>query len=86
MGQANNCPNAAPLASEKSLVTTAREKAHPAPHAMKVDWVSWLGSDLTQDGSDTESDFNDVEEEQVLDDMSDNELYDLELDQVQISL
>ena len=70
--QANNCPHAAPLASQKSLATTAFENS-PAPHAMKVDWVTWLGSDLTQDGSDTDLDFNDVEEEQELDDMSDNE-------------
>ena len=51
---------------------------------MKVDWVTWLGSDLTHDGSDTDLDFNDIEEEEELDDMSDNELCDLDLDQVQI--
>ena len=51
---------------------------------MKVDWVSWLGSDLTQDGSDTESDFNDVEEDEESDDFSDNDLCDLDFDHVQI--
>ena len=51
---------------------------------MKVDWVTWLGSDLTHDGSDKDSDFIDTEEDEESDDFSDNDLCDLDFDHVQI--
>ena len=51
---------------------------------MKVDWATWLGSDLTHDGSDNDLDFNDIEEDEESDDFSDNDLCDLDFDHVKI--
>ena len=79
-----NCLLAAPVESEQPLVTGANENQQSALYAMKVDWATWLGSDLTHDGSDTDLDFTDIEEEEDSSDMSDNELCDLDFDQAQI--
>ena len=53
------------------------------PNVNKVDWSTWLVSDLQNAGSDNDLDYEDTEEEEEAEELSDNDLSDLELDHVE---
>ena len=48
-----------------------------------MDWATWLVSDIQDAGSDNDLDYKDTEEEEEAEELSDNDLSDLEVDQVQ---
>ena len=53
------------------------------PNVNKVDWSTWLVSDLQNAGSDNDLDYEDTEEEEEAEELSDNDLSDVELDHVE---
>ena len=52
------------------------------PNVNKVDWSTWLVSDLQNAGSDNDLDYEDTEEEEEAEELSDTDLSDVELDHV----
>ena len=48
---------------KKQIRTIAFKHTRPAPNVNKVDWASWLVSDIQDAGSDNDLDYEDTEEE-----------------------
>ena len=49
-----------------------------------MDWATWLVLDMQDEGSDDDLDYKDTEEEEEAEDLSDNDVSDAEVDQLQI--
>ena len=73
--------------SEKSKVLRAladskAKDVAPKAGALRVDWATWLVSDMQDEGSDNDVDYKDIEEEEE-EEMSDDDLCGVEVDHVQ---
>ena len=50
---------------------------------LRVDWATWLVLDMQDEGSDEDLDYQDTEEQEEAEDLSDNDVSDAEVDQLQ---
>ena len=82
-GQDRRCPEEAVAEPKKQIRTRAFKHTRTAPNVNKVDWATWLVSDIQDAGSDNDLDYKDIEEEEEADALSDNDLSDVELDHVE---
>ena len=82
-GQHGRCPEETVAEPKKQIRTRAFKNTSPAPNVNKVDWATWLVSDIQDAGSDNDLDYKDIEEEEEADALSDNDLSDVELDHVE---
>ena len=76
-GQDGRCPEEAVAEPKKQLRTRAFKNTSPAPNVNKVDWATWLVSDIQDASSDNDLDYKDIEEEEEAEELSDNDLSDL---------
>ena len=82
-GQDRRCPEEAVAEPKKQIRTRAFKHTRTAPNVNKVDWATWLVSDIQDAGSDDNLDYEGTEEEDEAEELSDNELSDVELDHVE---
>ena len=71
------------VAGQHGRCPEAFKNTSPAPNVNKMDWATWLVSDIQDAGSDNDLDYEDTEEEEEAEELSDNDLSDLELDHVE---
>ncbi len=70
------------VAGQHGRCPEAFKNTSPAPNVNKMDWATWLVSDIQDAGSDNDRDYEDIEEKEVADTLSDNDLSEVELDGV----
>ena len=70
------------VAGQHGRCPEAFKNTSPAPNVNKMDWATWLVSDIQDAGSDNDLDYEDIEEKEVADTLSDNDLSEVELDGV----
>jgi len=76
-------PEEAVAEPKKQIRTRDFKNTRTAPNTNKVDWATWLLSDIQDAGSDNDLDYEDTEEEEEAEELSDNDLSDVELDHVE---
>ena len=66
----------------RALADSKAKDVAPKAGALRVDWATWLVSDMQDEGSDNDVDYKDIEEEEE-EEMSDDDLCGVEVDHAQ---
>ena len=75
---------AAAFSTTKQMQQAGDEEVRCVQHTgLRVDWATWLVLDMQDEGSDDDLDYKDTEEQEEAEELSDNDVSDLEVDQLQ---
>ena len=75
---------AAAFSTTKQMQQAGDEEVRCVQHTgLRVDWATWLVLDMQDEGSDEDLDYQDTEEQEEAEDLSDNDVSDAEVDQLQ---